>query len=240
MSYIFHVHTSRCRHASDDPDEAYIKKAIELESDSITFTDHAPFPGDPFTGRMKYCQLKEYISSLKQLKERYAGTINIFIGLEIEYLPSFRAYYEDLKANDDIDLLMIGQHHYEISSGIYNFKHHSKEWFYLCEAMLEGVDSNLFDILAHPDRAFATSTYWSTGYNQISAELIKNAVNKNIFIEKNYSSMRKENLYKPDFWKSVPQNAKIIYGCDAHNNDMIKTDVNIAQYSKSFIKDFFF
>ena len=55
-----------------------------------------------FTSRMKYCQLKEYISSLKQLKERYAGTINIFSGLEIEYLPFFKTYYEELKANENI------------------------------------------------------------------------------------------------------------------------------------------
>ncbi|MBQ2577396.1 MAG: PHP domain-containing protein [Lachnospiraceae bacterium] len=42
---IFHVHTFRCGHAAEVEDEAYVKKAIELGADKITFTDHAPFPG---------------------------------------------------------------------------------------------------------------------------------------------------------------------------------------------------
>lgn len=43
-NYIFHVHTYRCGHASDETDEDYVKRAVELGADSITFTDHAPFP----------------------------------------------------------------------------------------------------------------------------------------------------------------------------------------------------
>lgn len=42
--YVFHVHTKRCGHASDEPDELYIKRAVEMGAESITFTDHAPFP----------------------------------------------------------------------------------------------------------------------------------------------------------------------------------------------------
>lgn len=41
--YVFHVHTYRCGHATNETDEDYIKSAIVLGSDSITFTDHAPF-----------------------------------------------------------------------------------------------------------------------------------------------------------------------------------------------------
>ncbi len=42
---VFHVHTSRCRHASDENDESYVRKALELGAEAIAFTDHAPFPG---------------------------------------------------------------------------------------------------------------------------------------------------------------------------------------------------
>ena len=101
--YIFHIHTYRCGHASSESDEAYVKKAIELGAESITFTDHTPFPGDTFTGRMKYCQLDEYLLSLSDLKQKYAGAIDVHIGLEVEYMPSFRDYYKELKENDNID-----------------------------------------------------------------------------------------------------------------------------------------
>lgn len=47
---IFHVHTYRCGHAEEVGDEEYVIKAIELGATGIWFTDHAPFPGDPFRG----------------------------------------------------------------------------------------------------------------------------------------------------------------------------------------------
>ena len=50
----FHVHTYRCGHAEDIPDEAYIKAAMSIGAKGIWFTDHAPFPGNPFKNRMKY------------------------------------------------------------------------------------------------------------------------------------------------------------------------------------------
>ena len=48
----FHVHTYRCGHAENISDETYVKKAIELGVKSIWFTDHAPFPDNPFGARM--------------------------------------------------------------------------------------------------------------------------------------------------------------------------------------------
>ena len=51
--YIFHIHTYRCGHASNESDEAYVRKAIELGAESITFTDHTPFPGDTYRFRSR-------------------------------------------------------------------------------------------------------------------------------------------------------------------------------------------
>lgn len=53
-NYIFHVHTRRCKHASDDNNEKYIQRALQLGANKIVYTDHVPFPGDPFTNRMDY------------------------------------------------------------------------------------------------------------------------------------------------------------------------------------------
>lgn len=55
----------------------------------IIFTDHAPFPHDIFTGRMRFSELQGYISTLRKLKNEYSGLIDIRIGLEIEYMRSF-------------------------------------------------------------------------------------------------------------------------------------------------------
>ena len=64
---LFHVHTHRCMHASDENDEAYIVKAIQMGASHIYFTDHAPFPGDPFRNRMGINQLEEYFVHAKEI-----------------------------------------------------------------------------------------------------------------------------------------------------------------------------
>ena len=114
---IFHVHTYRCGHAEVIPDEAYVKKAIELGAAEIWFTDHAPFPGNPFGSRMAYDQLEEYLTTLYNLKQKYTD-IDIHIGLETEYFPHFdnEGYYKHLRSVPEIEMLLLGQHMAEISS----------------------------------------------------------------------------------------------------------------------------
>ena len=74
-NYVFHVHTWRCGHASNE--QEYIKKAINKGAECIVFTDHAPFPHDLFTGRMRFSELQWYISTLKKLKNEYRAFIDI-------------------------------------------------------------------------------------------------------------------------------------------------------------------
>lgn len=66
----FHIHTWRCGHAGDEREDAYIRTAMYLGAKQITFTDHAPFPGDSFRGRMKMADLPEYIKTLSELKAK--------------------------------------------------------------------------------------------------------------------------------------------------------------------------
>ena len=119
---LFHVHTYRCRYAEEIPDEAYVKKAIALGASGILFSDHTPFPGNPFGNRMDIEQLPEYLHTIQALKEKYADSIAVRAGLEIEYLPSFRGFYEELRENPLLDFIMIGQHMYEVSPGLYSFQ----------------------------------------------------------------------------------------------------------------------
>ncbi len=101
----FHVHTSRCGHAENVSDEEYVRAALTVGATGIWFTDHASFPGDPFRSRMKYSELDEYLSSLTKLKYKYSGQIDIHIGLEIEFFPSFdqEGYYQKLRNNTDVE-----------------------------------------------------------------------------------------------------------------------------------------
>ena len=68
MQEIFHVHTYRCRHASDESDEKLIQCAISLGAKKIVFTDHVPFPENPFRNRMEIEEIGEYLETLSALK----------------------------------------------------------------------------------------------------------------------------------------------------------------------------
>lgn len=219
--YVFHVHTYRCGHAGDESDEDYVKKAIELGAESIIFTDHAPFPGDVFTNRMKENELAEYIGSLKSLRGKYQYKLDIQIGLEVEYMPSYEKYYERLKDNKDIDILILGQHHYELEDGRYSFQCRDlkNEYVGLFDAMIEGVKTGYFEVVAHPDRAFRREKEWTKEMAGCSEMLINEAVKEGIALEKNYSSMDCENMYWQQFWEMVPGKAEVVYGSDAHCTD---------------------
>lgn len=218
MLDIFHVHTYRCGHAENVSDEVYIQKALELGADRITFTDHAPFPGDIFFNRMQYEQLPEYVDTLEQLKRKYEGQILVRIGLEIEYLPSFQSYYEELAGI--LDLLMIGQHFFEAAPGRYSFSlpdQQEIEYPGCVEAMLRGIETNLFQVVAHPDRVFRRIKRWNQDCEEKSRELICLAQSKDVILEKNLSSMRHKNYYREEFWDLLHPENRTIFGLDVHS-----------------------
>ena len=234
-NHLFHVHTYRCGHASNESEEEYIKKAINYGVKKITFTDHAPFPGDPFNMRMRFSELPEYISSLKELKNSYRGSIEVVIGLEIEYLPSYKEYYKELKTNSDIEILMLGQHHFELCDGSWSFEHDVSDCgIEFLESQIAAIKTDLFDVIAHPDRCIKYSKDgWTEDIKIFSEKLIKECNNHQVSLEKNLSSMRGDKLYWPEFWSLVPEHSEIIIGCDAHSTgELIVSNKIIKNRSK--------
>lgn len=215
---IFHVHTYRCNHASDETDEQYVLKAIQMKASDIYFTDHAPFPGNPFGNRMKIEQLNEYISSIERLKYLYKNDITVHSGLEIEYLPTFDSYYEKLCSIKELDILMIGQHFCEISPEKYSFSIKQTPLEYaesINFSTIAGISTGLFSHIAHPDRMFRHCQSWSAAMSTISNDIISAVQKENIILERNLYSIE-NGTYWPEFWKHVPNTIKTIYGTDAH------------------------
>ena len=184
---IFHVHTYRCGHAANIPDEEYIVKAISMLAKDIWFTDHSPFPGDPFGNRMKYSQLEEYIDTLSKLKNKYKDVISVHIGLEIEYFPSFDDYYKDLFHDKRLEILLLGQHMYELDDGMYNFdllpkQRMSLEMEGITNALIQGMNTGYFSICAHPDRTFRYQNVWDNKSIQCAKRIIKAAYKNNVVL----------------------------------------------------------
>ena len=229
--HIFHVHTFRCGHAENVPDEAYVKLALELGASDIWFTDHAPFPNDPFGARMKYAELDEYLRTLTELKEQYHN-INIHIGLETEYFPNFdkSGYYEHLRSRPEIEILLLGQHMAEVSAAplAYSFSGSAKylnenEYKILGKAIVEGAKTGYFNAIAHPDRIFRRCDSWDRNMEKMSVAIIQSAINADIPLEMNLASAENPIYFRQEFWELVPETAKRIVGYDAHSVDELKS-----------------
>ena len=101
MKANYHTHTQRCRHAQGTETD-YIQEALKAGVSILGFSDHAPFPDHDFGFRMPYTELAEHFQEVDRLTELYASDIVIRKGLEIEYLPKYRDYYERLLTQDRI------------------------------------------------------------------------------------------------------------------------------------------
>lgn len=223
---LFHVHTYRCQHAEDVADETYVKKAIALRARSIWFTDHVPFPGDPFWLRMRYEQLEEYISTLEMLREKYCGQIEIHIGLETEYFPDYdrQGYYWKLAEDSRIELLLLGQHMAELEGepGTYTFywdesRRREKEHILLSNALCTGIRSGYFSAVAHPDRIFRRCDTWTPALDILSRQIITAAAEASIPLEINLASRQRPNNFREEFWKLAEGKVKTFFGLDAHS-----------------------
>jgi len=227
---IFHVHTYRCKHAGEEDDEAYIKRAVELGAKEIIFTDHAPFPGNPFGNRMDIEELPEYIAALKCLREKYRKSIMVQIGLEVEYFPGFSDYYRELSENEDLEWLILGQHMFEREPGVYSFSDSAEvknqtEYIGLCEAMIAGMKTGIFRVCAHPDRAFRSRKAWDAGMAELSRKVIETAIETGTVLEDNISSYGRKYQHWNEFWQMLDdvlaenkeRKAFLIKGIDAHS-----------------------
>ncbi|MCA1319887.1 histidinol-phosphatase HisJ [Bacillus tianshenii] len=90
-----HVHTPYCPHGSTDPLERYIERAISLGYREISFTEHAPLPGnfiDPTPEKdsaMALDQMPAYLEELGKLKAYYSSALKVNIGLEVDFIEGY-------------------------------------------------------------------------------------------------------------------------------------------------------
>ena len=233
----FHVHTKLCGHATGEIYE-YIDKAISLGIKRICFTDHAPFPGNDFKGRMDMTELPKYLGTLNRLKYELKDVIEIRTGFEIEHLENFKDYISHLSDTPGVDIMLLGVHFgYLKDRGKYNFELEDKNYepIHLAKNMVFAMYSGLYDAVAHPDLLFKRKRCWDYEADEVSKELWRTAVINDIPFEVNMSSVmnsckkKKEGYFWPEFWSLAPDDAKIIYGLDAHSPEELEQNYRLMQ-----------
>ena len=108
----YHTHTWRCQHAGGTEEE-YVQRAIRNGFSVFGFADHSPWPYKSdyvCFMRMRLDQFAEYERVVRSLAKKYAGQIEIPLGLEVEYYPHvFDAFMKFIEPFP-FDYLILGQH----------------------------------------------------------------------------------------------------------------------------------
>ncbi|MDP4282684.1 MAG: PHP domain-containing protein, partial [Bacteroidota bacterium] len=90
----FNLHTHTCHSDGSQEPRKYIEEALKQDFEVLGFSDHSPLPfQNNFAIKNDGPALQEYCHSILSLKKEFApesnasGKLNIFLGLELEYVP---------------------------------------------------------------------------------------------------------------------------------------------------------
>jgi histidinol-phosphatase (PHP family) len=246
-------------------DEDYVKEYIEEGFEKIAFTDHCPWGKEIETrtnARMLLSEKEEYLDSIKKLKEKYAGKIEIQSGFEVEYLPGKEKDLIELKK--ETDKIVLGQHMVYDDNDNIKYTHGGEKYtdtelIKYAEYIVKGMEYNIPDIIAHPD----LFTYVREGFGELEAkisnmiceaaekynvvlelnlhDIFKKVYQKNVK-EKNLSMDKKRERIKDvqypckNFWKiATNYDIKVAFGLDIHYGGEISLMNEFVQFANEIL-----
>ena len=143
-------------------------------------------------------------------------------------IPQVAEYYETLRKMEGIEYMLIGQHFYEVSEGVYGFmlppaEKNNTEMDGCGKAIVEAIKSGLFDGVAHPDRIFRRRKNWDKDMDNIADNIVTEAWRAKIPLEINESSLTREHQFWPEFWSwTINERVPVLHGVDAHSPNELK------------------
>ena len=216
----YHSHCTFCDGRSSM--EEFVRFAIAKGVKKYGFSSHAPLPFDTFWN-MKLDDLPEYRAEFFRLKEKYKSEIELFIGLEIDYIQNFIEIHNDLYSTENLDYL-IGSIHYmdRLPNGdFWTIDGNFRDFFAGLKTLFDSeirpaverffditdqmIEKGGFDIVGHFDKIamnasncadFDSTAFWYKTRVGESLQLIKN---KGLILEVNTKSLTEKSLTYPDF-----------------------------------------
>ena len=236
--YDYHIHTTFSGDSTINPEEC-IQKAIELGIKEIAITDHAEFnvwrPGELFEDDC--FNIKDYMSTLTSLKEKYGHRIVIKAGIEVGLQREEKKVINQLINENPFDFVIGSSHTIDkidlFYRKIYEEQTKSKAYEQYFNEVLEIV--RVFDsysVYGHLDliRRYAPGEYedveLTTAENEIIIEILKQIISRGKGIEVNTSGYRYGlNSTNPGIeilkWYRQLGGEIITVGSDAHHKSHI-------------------
>lgn len=228
----FHTHTYLCKHAVGVPLD-YVKEAKNCAG--LGFSDHCPYPNDDVWNdcRMDASDVPLYLKMVEEAKKE--APFPIFLGFECEWLPRFESWYRDyLREELGVDYLVFGSHWFPIANDLVWAPHleDKKNIASYVDFTIQGLQTGLYDFLAHPDLFFAFCTHIDSDLLKISSYLIDACIDLNIPIEINGAGSLAPKIIRDgieesgypaiSFWEIArDKGATIICNSDAHRPEHV-------------------
>lgn len=212
----YHTHTYRCKHATGT-DREYVEAAIANGLKVLGFSDHNPmlYP-NIIKGKMAEEELPEYIQSILALKKEYERDIEIFVGLEVEYMEDHFQTQLDLFRKYPLDYMILGQHLAKDVMAATATEDVSLLDSY-CSRVTAAIETGLFTYVAHPD---VVNFKGDPGiYESYMRALCQTAKEHDIPLEINLHGLHTGRYYPSErFWNIAgEENCSAILACDAHS-----------------------
>ncbi len=241
----YHSHTFRCGHA-DGSDEEYVEKAIEAGFKVIGFSDHVILPNASQPGmRGDYILLDGYIRSVKDLKQKYASKIDVFLGFECEWFrEEYASYYKELLTKRGFDYLILGQHLCRIDGRFVYYSQIADRSLGVkmyTDDVIDALESGLFSYVAHPDHFMLWYKDWDEVTEKAAWGICRKAKETNTPLEINMGPSRwaiktdpeDSSIYAypyPEFFKIAKiVGNDVVIGVDAHvPNEYLTSDYKWA------------
>jgi len=104
----YHTHNRYCD--GNGTIDEMVQAALAAGLAGIGISSHAPVPFDTFYG-LRLDELADYCAEVRQAQQAYAGRIDVALGMELDYIPEYEAYFHDHITPLALDYL-IGSVHY--------------------------------------------------------------------------------------------------------------------------------
>ncbi len=231
----YHTHSHYCGHGNGNLED-YIISALQHQFTHLGFSEHGPFPGDPFGMRMNFNTLADYTAEINELHQKYHSKICLNAGLEIEYLKAYDSYYPLLFSTYDIEYLIMGQHFFiGPDKKCYNLYDDSLPSSYLIthvNNMLDGMKTGYFQYIAHPDLMFIKDYHMDKNCIEAISLMVEECEKYQYTLELNANGFRRGLSQYSDstrypypvdiLWKEVGKtNIPVIIGSDCHDPSIL-------------------
>lgn len=235
----YHMHTPLCHHATGEPTD-YAARALVLGLDEIGFSDHSPMQRDDFDDwRMAASDLEDYVERVRKARVDHPS-LQIRLGLEVDYLPGHEDWIEDLSQRHPWDYFIGSVHYVSESWDLDNPKKLSEwkrrpaleVWTAYFERLTMAAESGLFDFIGHADLCKKFCFYPDQDCTPLFRRFLQAARRRDLAIEINTSGLRKDckEMYpSPAFMAlAAEEGVALTFGSDAHAPGEVGMDFDRA------------